>query len=151
MRVLVADASATMRALLRNAARRLPDSEVSMAASLEEATAACESPFDLAIIDRDLAQGHEWDWLAGLREQACPRGRLIVYGTRVSRAEAIALRELGTGAFMLEPLDPERLRERAEALLAMEPVAESSEEPTAAEGGTAEGDDDHEEPQAEAA
>lgn len=151
MRVLVADASATMRALLRNAARRLPESEVSMASNLDEAKAACEQPFDLAIIDRDLAQGHEWDWLRELREQACPRGRLIVFGTRVSRAEAIALRELGTGAFMLEPLDPERLRERAEALLAMEPVAETADEPDTAQGEHAENDEDHEEPQAEAA
>lgn len=150
MRVLVADSSATMRSLLRNAMRRLPECEVSMASTLDEAKAACESPFDLVVIDRDLSQGADWEWLASLREQACPRSRMIVIGTRVSRAEAIALRELGTGAFMLEPIDPERLRERAEAILAMELVAETSDE-AAPEGEHTEGDEDHEEPQAEAA
>jgi DNA-binding response OmpR family regulator len=148
MRVLVADASATMRSLLRNAVRRLPECEVSMASTLDEAKAACETTFDLAVIDRDLSQGADWEWLASLREQACPLGRLIVIGTRVSRAEAIALRELGTGAFLLEPIDPERLRERAEALLAMQPVAEPSGEETAAE---AEHDEGDEEPQSKAA
>ncbi len=154
MRILVADASATMRSLLRNAVRRLPESEVTMAANLEEAKAACETPFDLVVLDRDLAPGPDFEWLAGLRELSCPLGRLIVIGTRVSRSEAMALRTLGAGAFMLEPIDPERLRERAEWVLAQEPVAETTSEASAAEAdasGEAADDEDHEEPQAEAA
>ena len=128
MRVLVADASATMRSLLRNAMRRLAGAEVTMASSLAEASEACEAPFDLVVIDRDLTPGPDWGWLGTLRERACPSGRLIVIGTRVSRAEAMAIRELGAGAFVLEPIDPERLRERAEALL-----AEATDSATAAE------------------
>jgi len=148
MRILVAAPSATMRALLLNGVRRIADSEVVACPSLEDALAACEPSFELAVVDRDLKSGADWSWLAELRERACPSGRLIVVGTRVSRDEALALRELGTGAFLLAPLDPTRLTERAQALLAMPLVAETPEESAQETAGET---PDGETPQAEAA
>ncbi len=151
MRILVAAPSATMRALLQNGVRRIADSEVVAAPTLEAAREACGTPFDLAVVDRDLEHTTDWEWLGHLREHACPRGRLIVVGTRVSRDEALALRDLGTGAFLLAPLDPTRLTERAQALLAMplmdENPAATSEVAAPAEDAT--GSDDT--PEAEAA
>lgn len=148
MRILVAAPSATMRALLLNGVRRIADSEVVACPSIDDALAACEPSFELAVVDRDLKHGVDWSWLAELRERACPHGRLIVVGTRVSRDEALALRDLGTGAFLLAPLDPTRLTERAQALLAMPLVAETAEvSPADGAGETP----DSETPQAEAA
>lgn len=147
MRILVAAPSATMRALLQNGVRRIVDSEVVLGPTLDDARAACETPFDLAVVDRDLCSGPDWTWLAELRERACPQGRLIVVGTRVSRDEALALRELGAGAFLLAPLDPTRLTERAQALLAM-PLVEEPETTDAPAEDAAPSDDT---PQAEAA
>ncbi|MEY4374612.1 MAG: hypothetical protein RL760_779 [Candidatus Eisenbacteria bacterium] len=149
MRILVAAPSATMRALLQNGVRRIVDSELVLCPTFDDALAACESPFDLAVVDRDLKSGTDWAWLAELRERACPQGRLIVIGTRVSRDEALALRDLGTGAFLLAPLDPTRLTERAQALLAMPLASETPSEPDATSTDDAASSDDT--PQAEAA
>ena len=118
MRCLVADGSATTRALVSNALRRAGAKEIVAHGSLDETLAACETPFDLVVVDRDLGPGPGWDWLVALRERACAAGRLIVIGTRVSQADAESLRELGTGAFLLKPIDPDTLGERAKALLA---------------------------------
>ena len=117
MRCLVADRSATLRALMSHALRRANATEVVVASSVEEAVAACETAFDLIVVDRDLGPGPDWEWLAALRQQACSDGRLIATGTRVSRDEVEALRALGCGAFLLKPLDPERLAERASLLM----------------------------------
>jgi DNA-binding response OmpR family regulator len=130
MRCLVADGSATTRALVSNALRRAGARDIVALGSLDEALAACETRYDLAVVDRDLGPGPGWDWLGGLRDRACEDGRLLVIGTRVSRDEAQALRALGAGAFLLKPLDPELLRERAQALLG---EAESGEEGDGAE------------------
>jgi DNA-binding response OmpR family regulator len=118
MRCLVADGSATTRALVSNALRRAGATEIVARGSLDAALAACETPFDLAVVDRDLGAGPDWDWLGALRDKACAAGRLLVIGTRVSLDEARSLRALGTGAFLLKPLDPDSLGERARGLLA---------------------------------
>lgn len=124
MRVLMAAPSETMRAVMRNGLRRLVETEVVACGSLEDAEAACAVPFDLAVVDRDLSTTTDWSWLGTLRERACPPGRLLVVGTRVSHDEAIALRDLGAGSFLLPPLTPDRLLERASTLLAMAPREE---------------------------
>lgn len=144
MRGLVADASATMRALAKNALRRAGATDVLTAATVEEALAACETPFEIAVVDRDFGTGPGWTWLSELREKACPEGRLIVTGTRVTRDEVEAMRTLGAGAFLLKPLDPERLAERVQVLLAG-PASE------AAEGEASGEPESGEEPLAEAA
>ncbi|MFM7231767.1 MAG: hypothetical protein ACKO3S_07265 [bacterium] len=125
MRVLMAAPSETMRAVMRNGVRRLVETEVVVCGTLEDAEAACAAPFDLAVVDRELASAADWAWLGTLRERACPPGRLLVVGTRVSRDEAIALRDLGAGSFLLPPLTPDRLLERASTLLAMAPRDEA--------------------------
>ena len=149
MRILVAAPSATMCAVLSNAMRRLPESEVTACHSLAEAMAVPEPAFELMVVDRDLGSGPDWTWLAGLRERSVPAGRLIVIGTRVSRDEALALRDLGTGAFLLAPVDPSRLSERAQALLALPLVEETPEASETSE--TTETVEPDEEPRAEAA
>ncbi len=118
MRCLVADRSATTRGIVSKGLRRAGATEVVVAASLEEALAACGTAFELAVIDRDLGAGPDWSWLAELREKACAEGRTIVTGTRVTRAEGEALRALGVCTFLLKPLQPEALAERVRALLA---------------------------------
>ena len=118
MRCLVADASATTRALIANALKRAGSTEVVARGSLDEALAACETPFDLAVVDRDLGQGPGWGWLVALRDKACGAGRLVMIGTRVTHVEASELLALGASAFMLKPIDPEQLRERVQALVA---------------------------------
>ena len=124
MRCLVAVGSATTRALVSNALRRAGALEIVAHGSLDEALAACGTPFDLAVVDRDLAAGPGWDWLGALRDRACAAGHLLVIGTRVSRDEAESLRGIGAGAFLLKPVDPEILRERAQALLGEESSGE---------------------------
>jgi len=125
MRVLLAAPSETMRAVMRNGLRRLVETEVVACGTLEDAEAACAAPFDLAVVDRDLSPTTDWSWLGTLRERACPPGRLLVVGTRVSHDEAVALRDLGAGAFLLPPLTLDRLLERASTLLAMAPRDEA--------------------------
>ena len=127
MRCLVVDVSATTRSLVSNALRRAGASELVSRGSFDEALAACETPFELAVVDRDLMDGPGWGWLVSLREKACPTGHLIVIGTRVTLAEAESLRALGAAAFLLKPLDPEALRERAQALLAAASEGDDSE------------------------
>lgn len=138
MRCLVADRSATMRALVTKALRRAGATEVLSAASVDEALAACETAFELVVADRDLGTGPGWEWLAELREKACAEGRLIVTGTRVTRAEADAVRALGCGAFLLKPLDPERLAERALDLTAATGAERGASEPGEGEAPLAE-------------
>lgn len=139
MRCLVADRSATSRAMMAHALRRAAASEIVAAGSLEEADAACETAFELVVLDRDLSSSLGWGWLAELREKACPVGRLVVTGTRISRAEVESLRALGCGAFLLKPLDPGLLAERVTMLMAADAGAKQGES------------GDEEEPLAEAA
>lgn len=117
MRVLVADPSATRRGILSQAARRAGAQDVVRAASAEEALAACEAPFELAVVARELGPGADWHWLEELREKACPAGRLLVTGTRVTRSEATSLHALGAGAFLLRPCSPEAIADRLRRLL----------------------------------
>ena len=117
MRCLVAEGSATTRQLIANALRRLGADEVVAHGSYDEALAACTSPFDVIVVDRDLAPGPDWDWLSLLRDRGCPPGRLLVVGTRVHRDEAMAMRAAGTGAFLLKPIDPSALVARVSRML----------------------------------
>ena len=118
MRCLVADASATTRALVSNVLRRAGAAEIVSHRSLAEALSACETPFDVAIVDRDLAAGPGWDWLDALRARACRPCCLLVIGSRVSLDEAGALRAIGAAGFLLKPLNPELLGERVRKMLA---------------------------------
>jgi DNA-binding response OmpR family regulator len=131
MRCLVADRSATMRGIVTRGLRRAGATDVVAASTLDEAYAACETVFELAVIDRDLSEGLNWNWLGELREKACAEGRLIVTGTRVTRAEGEVLRALGVSTFVLKPLQPEALAERVRALLALGDAGEEGEEPQA--------------------
>src|SRR5262249_29956294 len=87
-RCLVGAGSAAARGIVRNALVRAGMGEVVAVASIAAALEACRQPFDLAVVDRDLAQVPGWDWLSELRAKACPEGRLIVVGTRASLEDA---------------------------------------------------------------
>ena len=133
MRCLVADRSATSRAMMTHVLRRAAATDIVSACSLEEALAACETGFELVVIDRDLSSSQGWEWLAELRDEACAEGRLIVIGTRVSRTEVESLRALGCGAFLLKPLDPGVLAERVTMLMSADSTPESGETGDASE------------------